>query len=111
MYPPFLSVVGAEAAGFVQWQVDSDRVVRRFSERLAEDGRRVPTLVGLQGVRELPAGQTVTVDATEGVVYAGRHPALIEARRPDMLRDLQFTLTLDQPTLWALPMPGGKIHL
>ena len=43
----------------------------------------VPTVAGLAGVADLAAGTEVTVDATDGVVYAGRHPDLIELRRPD----------------------------
>jgi pyruvate, water dikinase len=44
---------------------------------------RVPTLVGLDAAFELPAGREVTVDATGRAVYAGLHPELVEARRPD----------------------------
>ena len=44
---------------------------------------RVATLVGLEDAFTLPAGREVTVDATGRAVYAGLHPALVEARRPD----------------------------
>jgi pyruvate,water dikinase len=44
---------------------------------------RLPTLVGVERVRELPAGRLVTVDATGAAIYAGRHPELMEARRPE----------------------------
>lgn len=44
---------------------------------------RIPTLVGVEGARELPAGQPVTVDATQAAIYAGQHPDLVEARRPE----------------------------
>jgi pyruvate,water dikinase len=44
---------------------------------------RVATLVGLEDAFQLPAGQDVTVDATGRAVYAGLHPQLVEARRPD----------------------------
>lgn len=44
---------------------------------------RVPTLVGLEDAFHLPAGREVTVDATGRAVYAGLHPDLVEARRPD----------------------------
>ena len=44
---------------------------------------RIPTLVGVKGARELPAGRLVTVDATDGVIYMGVHPELIAARRPE----------------------------
>ncbi len=44
---------------------------------------RVATLVGLEAAFQLPAGREVTVDATGRAVYAGLHPELVEARRPD----------------------------
>ncbi len=44
---------------------------------------RVATLVGLENAFELAAGRTVTVDATGCRVYAGLHPELVAARRPD----------------------------
>jgi pyruvate,water dikinase len=44
---------------------------------------RVATLVGLEAAFELPAGRDVTVDATGRRVYAGLHPELVAARRPD----------------------------
>jgi pyruvate,water dikinase len=43
---------------------------------------RVATLVGLEDAFNLPAGREVTVDATGRTIYAGLHPALVEARRP-----------------------------
>jgi pyruvate,water dikinase len=44
---------------------------------------RVPALAGVAAATELPPGLPVTVDATAGAVYAGVHPELVEARRPD----------------------------
>ncbi len=46
IYPPFVSTAGRDSTGFVLWRLDPDRVVRRFSEAIAEDGGTVPTLVG-----------------------------------------------------------------
>jgi pyruvate, water dikinase len=43
----------------------------------------VATLVGVEDAFTLPPGREVTVDATGRTVYAGLHPALVEARRPD----------------------------
>jgi len=43
---------------------------------------RVPTLAGVKRATELPPGRPVTVDATGGTIYAGRHPELVEVRRP-----------------------------
>jgi pyruvate,water dikinase len=44
---------------------------------------RLPTLVGVERARELPAGREVTVDATGAAIYAGAHPELVEVRRPE----------------------------
>jgi pyruvate,water dikinase len=44
---------------------------------------RVPTLAGIERATEIPEGDRVTVDATGGSVYAGEHPELAEARRPE----------------------------
>ncbi len=44
---------------------------------------RVPTVVGLENAAGLPPGLEVTVDATARKVYAGIHPELVAARRPD----------------------------
>lgn len=44
---------------------------------------RVPTLVGVENAGRLPAGEPVTVDATNATIYAGVHEGLIAARRPD----------------------------
>ncbi len=44
---------------------------------------RVPTLAGIEGATEIAEGEPVTVDATGGTVYAGEHPGLAEARRPE----------------------------
>jgi len=44
---------------------------------------RLPTLVGVSRAAELPAGHLVTVDATGVAIYAGAHPDLCAARRPE----------------------------
>jgi len=44
---------------------------------------RVPTLAGIDRATEIPEGERVTVDATGGSVYAGEHPELAVARRPE----------------------------
>jgi pyruvate,water dikinase len=44
---------------------------------------RIPTVVGLSRATALPAGQLVTVDATGTAIYAGAHPDLCAARRPE----------------------------
>jgi pyruvate,water dikinase len=45
---------------------------------------RVPTLAGIEDATGLPEGAGVTVDATGGAIYAGLHPELAEARRPEL---------------------------
>jgi pyruvate,water dikinase len=42
---------------------------------------RVPSLAGLRGCSELPAGRIVTVDASGGRVFAGEQPAVLASRR------------------------------
>ena len=44
---------------------------------------RIPTLAGLPAALELAPGLPVTVDAANAVIYAGIHPDLAAARRPD----------------------------
>jgi len=46
IYPAFVAVAGQNATGYTQLKVDSDGVVRRFTERLGEGGSTVPTLAG-----------------------------------------------------------------
>jgi len=46
IFPPFVSTAGPTSTGYVLWRLDADRVVRRFNENIAQDGRAVPTLVG-----------------------------------------------------------------
>ena len=46
IFPPFVSTAGPASTGYVLWRLDADRVVRRFDENIAQDGRAVPTLVG-----------------------------------------------------------------
>lgn len=53
---------------------------------------RIPMLAGVKGVRNLPAGTPVTVDATQAVIYAGVNDELIAARRPEyeLFRDTEI---------------------
>ena len=44
---------------------------------------RIPTLMGVGDVKRLTAGQAITVDATDAVIYSGIHQDLISARRPE----------------------------
>jgi len=58
----------------------------------------LPTLVGVKDAERLPAGKMVTVDATGGVIYAGKHDNLVEARRPeiDLFEDSSIHRVLDR---------------
>ncbi len=44
---------------------------------------RVPTLANVSGARTLDAGRPITVDATNGKVYAGIHGNLVSALQPE----------------------------
>ncbi|MBI5526456.1 MAG: hypothetical protein HY897_08980 [Deltaproteobacteria bacterium] len=44
---------------------------------------RVPSVTGLGGVMEIQEGTIVTVDATEGTIYAGLQQTLIDTRRDE----------------------------
>jgi pyruvate,water dikinase len=44
---------------------------------------RIPTLMGVEDVKRLAEGQSITVDATDAVIYSGIHQDLISARRPE----------------------------
>jgi pyruvate,water dikinase len=44
---------------------------------------RVPTLVGVDNITDIPIGKPVTVDATGEAVYAGVHQEIVDARRPE----------------------------
>jgi class 3 adenylate cyclase/CHASE2 domain-containing sensor protein len=45
IYPAFTAVAGKDAGGYIIFQMDSDGVVRRFTEKLGESGT-VPTFAG-----------------------------------------------------------------
>jgi adenylate cyclase len=46
VHAPFLAAAGPGGAGYALWHADPDRVVRRFDERLGENGETVPTFSG-----------------------------------------------------------------
>ncbi len=46
VHQPFLTVAGREGVGYVLVQLDEDGAIRRFEERLGENGAVVPTLAG-----------------------------------------------------------------
>ncbi len=59
---------------------------------------RVPTLVGVNETDNLPEKEPVTVDATGGAIYAGIHPEIIDARKPefDLFSDMPIFDLLEQ---------------
>lgn len=46
VHQPFLTVAGGDGVGYVLVQLDEDGAIRRFEERLGENGAVVPTLAG-----------------------------------------------------------------
>jgi len=46
VHPAFVALGGADRFAYVQVQVDGDRLVRRYDDRLGQDGHAVPTLAG-----------------------------------------------------------------
>ncbi len=58
----------------------------------------LPTLAGVGEAEKLPVGKMVTVDATGGAIYAGRHDRVVEARRPkiDIFEDSSIHRVLDR---------------
>jgi len=46
IHPPFAAAAGEDATGYALLPVDRDGVVRRFDEKLGDDGTTVPTLAG-----------------------------------------------------------------
>ncbi len=58
----------------------------------------LPTVVGIKDSGKLPAGKIVTVDATGGIIYAGRHEEIVEARKPeiDLFEDSSIHRVLDR---------------
>ena len=46
VYAPYMTAAGEGAAAYVLLRADRDGVVRRFDERLAQDGGEIPTLAG-----------------------------------------------------------------
>jgi pyruvate,water dikinase len=67
---------------------------------------RVPTLAGIEGATAIPDGERVTVDATGGTVYAGEHPELPEARRPEheLFEDTSIFQLLERVLARVVPL-------
>lgn len=67
---------------------------------------RIPTIAGIRRLSELPRNAVVTVDATEGVVYDGSHPELVEARQPDynLFADMDIFRLLEDLLVHVSPL-------
>jgi pyruvate,water dikinase len=67
---------------------------------------RVPTIMGAARARRIPAGETVTVDATHAAIYAGAHPQVVQARRREREahQDNELLLLLDRVLAWVSPL-------
>lgn len=59
---------------------------------------QLPTLAGVKNINDLPEGKLVTVDATNGVIYAGAHQELVSACAPDsgLFEDMVIFNLLDR---------------
>jgi len=69
IHRPFVGVAGPDSTGYALFPLDRDGVVRRFDERLAQNGTAVPTLAG-QLARKM--GRTVSagyIDYSRGARY------------------------------------------
>ncbi|MEZ5357797.1 MAG: PEP/pyruvate-binding domain-containing protein [Candidatus Zixiibacteriota bacterium] len=58
----------------------------------------IPTLVGVKNLRDLPKGKEITVDATEKVIYSGRHEDVVKGRslKYDIFEDSSIHRLLDK---------------
>jgi len=68
--------------------------------------KQIPTLAGVERIADLPAGEMVTVDATNGVIYAGEHPEVVAARRPEyeLFEDTELFSMLEQMLTHITPL-------
>lgn len=67
---------------------------------------RIPTITGIDKLPELPRKTPVTVDATEGTIYSGAHPELVEARQPDynLFSDMDIFRLLEDLLVHVSPL-------
>jgi pyruvate,water dikinase len=78
---------------------------------------RIPTLGGVKLARRLPEGEQVTVDATTGIVYEGKHEGLFRSGRKedelfsdtDIMRILETVLKLVSPLNLVHPTDPGFV--
>ncbi|MBD3404410.1 hypothetical protein GF420_16080, partial [candidate division GN15 bacterium] len=67
---------------------------------------RIPTLAGIDRLSELPREVPVTVDATDGIIYAGNLPDLVAARQPDydLFADMDIFRLLEDLLVHVAPL-------
>lgn len=67
---------------------------------------RIPTLTAVHDLLELPAGETVTVDATGGTIYRGTYQELVTARQPDydLFADMDIFRLLEDVLVHVAPL-------
>jgi len=70
VYPSFLATAGEGASAYVLFRADGDGVVRRFDERLAQDGGEIPTLAGQMARRLGVAPESGIIDYSRGANFS-----------------------------------------
>ena len=70
VYPPFISAAGEGATAYVLMRADQDGVVRRFNERLAQDGGEIPTLAGQMARRLGVVPKAGIIDFSRGANFS-----------------------------------------
>lgn len=99
VHAPFLAAAGPDGSGFALWSPDPDGVVRRFDERLGQDGEAIPTFAG-QIVRRLgvePHESLIDFAYGTPMNYIALHDVLAWQRRgetPRLQRELGAKIVL-----------------
>jgi class 3 adenylate cyclase len=69
VHPPFIAAAGEGATAYVLFRADGDGVVRRFDERLAQDGSEIPTLAGQMARRLGVVPGSGIIDYSRGATF------------------------------------------
>ena len=85
LYRKFQLLAGEEGTGLALFPRDADQVVRRFDERLAENGSAVPTLVGqlARGLGVAPTAGLIDYSVGNAFSYVPLHTVLDWIRTND----------------------------
>ena len=110
IFPPFVSMAGEDAVGYVLWKLESDRIVRRFDERLGEGGERVSTLAGAMArhIGVEPGSGFINYAVGETFDYVPLHDVLAWFDQRDTAR-LQATFA-GRPVLLGSVLPFVDRH-